>query len=201
MSKPSLLYFNGAGRVFGLRVALFKAFGKDGWEDSRIEFHEWAALKPDQPLGSLPVLTLPDGRKIVQTDAIMRWAGKQSGLYPNDPLDALLVDETISTVFETLSKVPPAGGPDGKAKREEYAAGLMTKACTMLESKLMGDWFVGSAISLADLAVSVMVNMIVTDDWTHVAPSWMDSFPKLKALNLRVREDPLVVDYLAQYPN
>ena len=43
--------------------------------------------------------------------------------------------------------------------------------------------------------------MIVTDDWTHVPPSFMDAYPKLKALNERVRADPLVTSYLASYPN
>ena len=41
-SLPKLLYFNGAGRVFALRVAMFKAFGTDGWVDERIDFADWA---------------------------------------------------------------------------------------------------------------------------------------------------------------
>ena len=49
----------------------------------------------------------------------MRWAGSKSGLYPSDPTNALLCDEISCTVFECLSKVPPAAGEEGKAKREE----------------------------------------------------------------------------------
>ena len=56
---------------------MFKAFGKAGWVDERIEFAEWPELKPTTPLGSLPFLTLPDGRVVSQTDAMMRWAGRR----------------------------------------------------------------------------------------------------------------------------
>ena len=34
--KPRLLYFKGTGKCYGVRLALFAAFGKDGWIDERI---------------------------------------------------------------------------------------------------------------------------------------------------------------------
>ena len=30
--KPKLLYFNSVGKCYGVRMAMFAAFGKDGWE-------------------------------------------------------------------------------------------------------------------------------------------------------------------------
>ena len=124
---PKLTYFNGAGRVFALRVAMYKAFGKDGWVDHRVEFKDWAELKPSTPLGSLPVLTLADGTTLVQAEAMARWAGKKAGLYPEDPTAALVTDVITASVMEVLTKTPPAAGDEGKAKREEYAAGFMSK--------------------------------------------------------------------------
>ena len=132
-AKPSFLYFNGAGRVFAVRVALFKAFGKDGWEDRRLEFSEWAEMKPKTPLGSLPVLTLEDGLQVTQTDSMLRWAAKKAGLYPSDETKALLCDELTFCVIEALSRCPPAAGDEGKAKRAEYAAGLLAKICAHME--------------------------------------------------------------------
>lgn len=76
-NKPKLTYFDADGRVFGLRVAMFKAFGKDGWVDHRFPFSDWAEVKKTTPLGQVPVLTLPDGSTVTQTEAITRWAGKQ----------------------------------------------------------------------------------------------------------------------------
>ena len=201
-SVPKLTYFNLAGRVFALRVALFKAFGKDGWTDDRIEFTQWPELKPTMPLGSLPVLTLTDGRRVTQTDAMLRWAGRAAGLYPSSADEALLVDEITFSVIDVLSKTPSAAGEEGKVKRTEYAeSGLLFMVCTMLESKVGDDWLSPSGMSVADLSVTTLVDMIVTDDFTHVPPSYMDGFPKLKALGERVHKSELVTSYLGAYAN
>ena len=88
---PVLTYFDAAGRVFGLRACLFKAYGKEGWVDNRVAFKDWRQLKQTTPLGTLPTLTLADGSVMVQTESLARWAAKQAGLYPDDPLEALKV--------------------------------------------------------------------------------------------------------------
>jgi len=146
---PTLTYFNTAGRAFPLRVALFKAFGKDGWVDERIMFDQWRALKEKTPLGSLPYLTLGDGiTHVAQSEALARWAGRHSGLYPQDPTAALLCDEVCSTAMEILSKCPPAAGEEGKKARDEYSKGFMAKAFGMLESKVQDNgWLVGDGLS------------------------------------------------------
>merc|ERR1719408_847815 len=117
---------------------MFKAFGKDGWIDERIEFKDWPALKPKAPLGFVPTLTLPDGRVISQTDAMARWAAKKCGLYPTDNDDeALVVDEVCCTVIEALNKTPRSEDADEmKRLREEYAAGFLTTAVKQLESRV-----------------------------------------------------------------
>ena len=128
---PKLTYFDLAGRAFGLRIALFKAFGKDGWVVDRIEFETWPSLKPKTPLGSLPILTLPNSSVRAQTDALTRWAGKKAGLYPNDEDDALIVDEVITTSFEAFNKTPQASNDEEKKRlRQEYAEGFLSKALT-----------------------------------------------------------------------
>ena len=200
---PTLTYFNTAGRAFPLRVALFKAFGKDGWVDERIMFDQWRALKEKTPLGSLPYLTLGDGiTHVAQSDALARWAGRHSGLYPQDPTAALLCDEVCSTAMEILSKCPPAAGEEGKMARDEYSKGFMAKAFGMLESKVQDNgWFVGDDLSLADLTAYGIINMVATDDFSYIPGSYVDTYPKLKAHQDSVVSHPLVVDYLNQYPN
>mmetsp|Transcript_32303 Transcript_32303/g.68797 ORF Transcript_32303/g.68797 Transcript_32303/m.68797 type:complete len:254 (-) Transcript_32303:154-915(-) len=201
--KPKLTYFNGAGRVLALRVAMHKAFGKDGWTDHRIEFADWAALKPTAPLGFLPFLTLPDGRLVSQTDSILRWAGKKSGLYPTDDEQGLIVDEICCTVFEALNKTPRA--PDDaemKRLREEYMAGFLTTALKQLETRVdPGPFVLGETLCMADLVLSTLSNMIATDDFTHVPASFLDTFPKVKAHNERTRDHAILKAYLAEYPN
>ena len=202
MSLPTLTYFNVAGRAYALRVAMFKAFGKAGWTDDRVDFSKWGELKPTTPLGSLPVLTLPDGRKVTQTDAMLRWAGRAAKLYPDDPIEALLVDEITQCVIDVLAKTPPAAGEEGKAKRTEYAeSGLLRKALTHFENKLSDGWLVENDLTVADLSVTTLVDMILTDDFTHVPAAYMDGFPKVKALAERVHASDLVTAYHKEYVN
>ena len=58
------------------------------------------------PLGSVPTLTFPDGRVVIQSGAIMRWAGRKAGLYPREAErddDVLVIDgETLNTDAERL---------------------------------------------------------------------------------------------------
>lgn len=45
MSQPTFLYFRFAGRAFAPRVALFNAFGKEGWKDERLGMAGFKKLK------------------------------------------------------------------------------------------------------------------------------------------------------------
>ena len=53
--------------VFGLRVAMFKAFGKDGWMMSGSSSPSSRSGKPTLPLGYLPVLSI-DEETFTQTE-------------------------------------------------------------------------------------------------------------------------------------
>ena len=48
--------------------------------------HEWPELKPKMPGGSLPVLKMPDGTLLHQSNAIMRYLGSKHGYYPEDAM-------------------------------------------------------------------------------------------------------------------
>lgn len=55
------------------------------------------------PLGQVPTLTFPDGRVVVQSGAILRWAGRKAGLYPREAErddDALTIDGWLPRVPE-----------------------------------------------------------------------------------------------------
>ena len=78
---------------------MFKAFGKDGWIDERLQFPEFKERKPTLPLGYLPVLSIDD-ETFTQTEAIVRWAANISGLYP------CLLYTSPSPRDATLSRMP-----------------------------------------------------------------------------------------------
>jgi glutathione S-transferase len=81
--KIKLSYFDIEGAAEPIRLALVLA-GID-FEDDRIKFPEWAALKPTTPYGQLPLMTIDDGPVRTQSGAMLRYVGGLSNtLYPKD---------------------------------------------------------------------------------------------------------------------
>lgn len=199
---PKLTYFPAAGRTLGLRIAMHKAFGKEGWVDERIPFSDWKAMKPTTPLGSLPILTLPSGDVLTQCDALTRWAGKQGGLYPEDALNAFWVDEAMTTSFEALNKTPGHGltTEEKKKAREDYANGFLSTALKVLETRIKGPFLTGSDLTIGDLTIVTLTDMIVEGDFDFVPPSLVsDDFPGLAAHRDLVMNHELVKDYKSNY--
>ena len=214
LQKPQLMYFNVPGRVAGLRILMFAIYGKDGWEDRRVEFQDWSAIKPTLPLQFLPVLTLPDGRRVHQAEAIMRWAGRQvPGLYPADDLDAaLFVDEMMSTVYEALSKAPR---PSSVVTAEmlpglwkEFTEGPMRVYFDYIQKQLGPGPFFRSAASpgadednlcIADLALYMLVNYFANGEIPHVSTSYVEQWPGISAHFAAVKAHPMVTAYEAAY--
>jgi len=190
--------------VFGLRVAMFKAFGKDGWIDERLQFPEFKERKPTLPLGYLPVLSI-DEEIFTQTEPMVRWAAKISGLYPTDLKEAMRVDEVCAVAHEVLYKCPfDADEEVKKAKRLEYAEGRMLQNMSYIDSKLAGSsngFLLPGGISMADLQVYMVVHMIRTGNFDHIEPEYVDRFPNICKNAAALDADPLIVEYRAHYPN
>jgi glutathione S-transferase len=60
-------------------------------------------LKPDTPFGALPVLEA-DGQTLAQSNAINRYVGKLTDLYPKDAWQAALCDEVMEAVEDINTK-------------------------------------------------------------------------------------------------
>lgn len=172
--KISLTYFDLAGRAEMIRLA-FKIGGVD-FEDIRVAQEDWPALKPKTPLGSLPVLGL-DGREYAQSMAVVRYAGKKSGLYPSDPEQAVKVDEILDILVDINSGMH-LGLPDDVAEgvRAHFIDAVLPAIIGKLEERLKvfggdGPFVLGKEISIADLAflsqrwffTSSIVKFIPTD--------------------------------------
>ena len=89
-------------RAFGIRVC-FNHAGID-WKDNRVSYQDFIAAKKEGkfPTG-LPILKLVNGREITQSCAILRYAGKLCGLYPEDPLKAMVCDQLLQSGFSGLA--------------------------------------------------------------------------------------------------
>ena len=94
MLKLTYFDFHG-GRGEPARLAL--SIGGIAFEDDRVPFSDWERRKPDTPFGALPLLER-DGQILAQSNAINRYVGKLTDLYPSDPWQAALCDEVMEVV-------------------------------------------------------------------------------------------------------
>jgi len=70
-AKISLTYFGIQAAAEKIRLA-FHLGGVD-FEDVRIAFPDWAALKPTTPYGQLPFVEIDDAPKMAQSGAMLRY--------------------------------------------------------------------------------------------------------------------------------
>lgn len=106
MPKIKLTYFDIEGAAEPVRLAL--ALAGQEYEDDRIAFGDWAALKPKMPNGQLPVMQIDGGKMKTQSGAMLRWVGKEFSktLYPDDKL--FEVEEAIGIVGDLQKAWQPA---------------------------------------------------------------------------------------------
>ncbi|WP_144391578.1 glutathione S-transferase [Pleionea sediminis] len=182
MSQLKLTYFDvDGGRGEPIRLALH--IGGIEFEDDRFPLSDFAEVRQSLPLKQVPVLEL-DGKAITQCNAICRFVGKQTGLYPNDLYLALLCDEIIEALEDVTNHLVRTFGLQGddlKAKREALVEGPFTRYLRWAESRLKengGDFFVGDSLTIADLKVLVWTNSlrsghleyVPTDSVSRIAP-------------------------------
>ncbi|KAG8446582.1 hypothetical protein GDO86_014147 [Hymenochirus boettgeri] len=144
MPNYKLIYFNLEGRAEILRY-LF-AFSNIDYEDQRIEFADWPALKPKIPFGRLPVLEI-DGESYNQSLAAGRYLAKKADLIGKSDLDQLRVDAIIGTIDDFTTGFPWMDSDKDKKNQKEYAEKFAPQLLSGLD-KTLGDksWFVGDSV-------------------------------------------------------
>ena len=100
-----VVYFKMAGRAGAVRAALKLARIK--YENDFVDRDSMKELKPRLPFGQVPVFEV-NGEIVAQSNAFLRYVGKFSGLYPDDPFDALKVDEIVDGVSDSMLLLRPS---------------------------------------------------------------------------------------------
>ncbi len=101
-----VVYFNFSGRAEALRL-VFVVSGTP-FEDIRLTPEEFGAKKAsgELPYGQIPLSTV-NGELCGQSNALLRYHGKKTGLYPKCPVLAYKVDEIMDTVGDVFANVRP----------------------------------------------------------------------------------------------
>jgi glutathione S-transferase len=112
------------------------------------------------PMGQVPVVELDDGRVLAQSNAIIRYLARGTKLLPEDGYQQAKVDEFM--FWEQYSHEPYIATcryhmvylRRPKETREPYRVQRGEWALDFMDRHLAGrDWFVGSDITVADVAL------------------------------------------------
>lgn len=171
------------------------------FEDERISFSELKERRGEAgrsaaiPLGSIPVLTFPDGRVVTQSMAIGRYAAKLAKLYPEDPEKALLVDEILDTVADIVTGAPQHADADvKKLLRAEYAAGKLNTFYSFLDEKLAangGPFYFGRDLTVADVAVYGVLKSLRTGNFDYIPGDYDSKWPQFQVFIDNMESNPV----------
>jgi len=191
--SATVTYFPINGRAFSIRAAL--RYAKFDFADNRVPFKTFGMeFKHDNskcPLGSLPVLNIPEGN-FVQSTAIAKWAAKKSDLYPrDDDIAQLIVDETMESVNELTSKLPQDKDEAvKKAKREEFAKNVVPLYLNHLSARVQasgGPYILGKKFSIADLFVYGQLSGFYSGNFDYFEKDFIEkNFPVVHTLYLAI---------------
>jgi glutathione S-transferase len=220
MSSVKLEYFNIVGVAEKVRLALF--ISGTPFEDVRLDQAQWTERKKSAKFGQLPILTLPSGEEICQSDAMLRWAGSQgdSALYPPNAERRLKIDEMLGLCGDMdrawrpcvyLSMRPEKYGyPKDldasqkgaiiKALREAFLAEdlpLFASYFSAAISSSGGPFLTGSSLTIADLQCWASLSYFTKGIADHVPTDCFAAFPVVMEYLSLVAAHPQVLAYYA----
>eukprot|EP00927_Polykrikos_kofoidii_P020355 TRINITY_DN1963_c0_g1_i4.p1 TRINITY_DN1963_c0_g1~~TRINITY_DN1963_c0_g1_i4.p1 ORF type:complete len:218 (+),score=43.98 TRINITY_DN1963_c0_g1_i4:68-721(+) len=210
MPSISLTYFDIEAVAEKVRLALVMT-GTD-FEDKRIKFDEWTALKPTTPFGQLPLLQVDD-KVWTQSYAMLRWAGKlgDGSLYAD--ANMMEIEEVIGLHMDMANAWAPclyvgmrpamlghefADDDAKKAKVEAMRTAFLADGLPRFlgfYSKILsgtGAFFCGEKVTIADLAILPQLRYFRKGVADFVPATCLDEFPVVTAWMDRMMELPQI---------
>jgi len=198
MTTLRLRYFPFPARAGAIRDTL--RIGKIPFEDVHVSAERFQELKAASalPFGSLPVLDVETASGTVtsaQSNAILRYVGRQAGLYPvDDPVRALKVDEAMDLAEDLYHVIGPSIGEADAGRRmtmrKVLAEETLPRWGGFLERLLVANgrtgFVAGDALTVADLKLHWIIDKLTNGSLDGVPTSVLDGFPALTAWRANV---------------
>jgi len=183
-----LRYFPFPGRAGAIRDTL--TIGEVAFDDLHTTFEQYGELNATNalPFGALPVLDVETETGKVsaaQSNAILRYVGRLSGLYPvNDDLQALKVDEALGMGEDIYALLAPSLHEQGTERkmvmRKTLAEETLPEWAGYFERLLVANgstgFVVGDSLTVADLKLYWLCKFLVSGDLDGVPTNLLDNF-------------------------
>ncbi len=202
MPKYKLTYFDfDGGRGEPVRIVFHAA--KIKFEDHRISFKDFAEVRKSARFNALPVLQI-DGEQVTQSNAMLRYLGKQSGLYPTDDTQALYCDEVMGAAEDLSHHIGRTMGMQGdelRLAREKLVEGWLPTFLRGMDALLTrggGEYFCDNRLTVADLKVFIETRWLQSGALDHIPKDIVKKLaPALAEHQERITKDPVVAAYYA----
>lgn len=217
-----LEYFAIEGAAEQVRIAL--SVVDIPFDDVGIPIAEWhQTKKAATKFGQLPEMTLPNGRVVTDSMAMLRLAGEadvEGKLYPHDIVARTSVESALGLVGDLsrawrpmiyMSMYPEAYGhptkdewADADATIKRLRTGFVEKELprfmgyfTSLIKENGGNYLTGGELTIADIAGYQAINYYRRGVADHVPKDCLDIYPDILAWMERVEAHPKVAAYKA----
>jgi glutathione S-transferase len=188
-----LRYFPFPGRAGPIRDAL--RIGGVDFEDVHVPPEQFGQRRAagEFPFGGLPVLDVETTTGKVcsaQSNAILRFAGRLSGLYPaDDPVQALKVDEALDLGEDINHLLGPSLHEQVTEKkmamRKELAEETLPEWAAYFERLLVNNgstgFIVGNDLSVADLKLYWIIDWLASGDLDGIPTTLFDNYATVVA--------------------
>ncbi|MDP6906241.1 MAG: glutathione S-transferase family protein [Candidatus Thalassarchaeaceae archaeon] len=204
----SLHYFPVPGRAEASRVAL--ALSKLPWEDVEVSSVGYEIMKNsgDLPWDMLPILKTPFGT-IAESSAILRFAGREAGLIPENPYQAAKVDEFIEGMGPLARALDSTFGISDIKKRIQLRKELFepqgagTFNLKLLSRKIAQSetgWAAATdEMSIADLKLFTELFGLFSGNYDGIEASVLLDYPPLLEYHSKVSNEPRIHRYYQNF--
>jgi len=201
MTKPTLTYFDiPTSRGEEIRLAL--TIAGVPFTDERLSRAQWEARKATSPYGAMPIYSVEGRPPLAQSNAILRMLGSEHGLLPADHWESARHEGIMCAVEELRAKLGPINRiqdpGEKKLAREGVAKGFMPEWAGQIEKQITGPFVGGSAISVADIKLFVVLSPLLKGSIDHIPAETLAPFPKLLGVVEAVKANPKVAGWYAR---
>ncbi|XP_062585649.1 probable glutathione S-transferase 9 [Saccostrea cucullata] len=199
MASYKYVYFALRGR--GELIRMVFRLARVEFQDERVDLEDWKHIKHNTPTGELPYLEV-NGKRLTQSLTIARYLAREFGLAGGSNWEQALVEQVVDTCDDLRAENAKIIHERDKNKLNELKLKMndviLPRYLDRLSSflKQHGDkYFVGSEITLADLAVHEVMTTFLQED-----PSVLDKYEALTEHRRLIEHHPNLEQYLADRP-